>query len=121
MAGEAVPLAGLAPGELPLRIQKANDYAIVVEFLDQDMVPIDSTGWTFDAQIRETYQGALLATFSFDRIGLLDHQLRLSLTAAQTDLIGEGTWPWDFIRTGGDTVRTLLAGVAVVVPNATEV
>lgn len=114
-------LAGLAPGDLPLRVQKANDFIIVIEFLDQDDNPIDATGWTFAAQIRETYQGALLASFDFDQIGLDDHQLRLKLSPAQTDAIGEGTWPWDFIRTGGDTVRTLLAGVAVVVPNATEV
>lgn len=114
-------LAGLVPGELPLRIQKANDYAIVLEFLDQDEQPIDTTGWTVVAQIRETYQGALLASFDFDRDQLDDHQLRVKLSAAQTDLIGEGTWPWDLIRTaGGPSIRTLLAGVAVVVPNATE-
>ena len=114
-------LAGLAPGDLPLRVQKANDYAVVLEFLDQDEQPIDATGWTLAAQIRETYQGALLASFDFDQDGLDDHQIRIKMSAAQTDAIGEGTWPWDLIRTaGGPSVRTLLAGVAVVVPNATE-
>lgn len=116
-----VELAGLAPGKLDLRVQKANDYNIVLEFLDQDEQPVDSTGWTLEAHIRETYQGALLASFSFDRIDLADHQVRLKLSAAETDLIGEGTWPWDLIRTaGGPSIRTLVAGVAVVVPNATE-
>ena len=114
-------LAGLAPGQLALRVQKADDYAIVLEFLDQDAAPIDTTAWTFAAQIRETYQGALLAEFDFDRIGLDDNQLRLTLTAAETDAIGEGTWVWDFVRLTDGPVRTLLAGAAVVVPNATEV
>ena len=113
---------GLRPGKLDLEVVQHNDFAVRLEFVNADDDPIDITGWDLVANMRETYQGALIATFALDSAALPPNEVSLRLTAAQTALIGEGVYPWDLLRySGGSLVRTLLRGVAVVVPVTQEV
>lgn len=112
---------GLRPGAMDLMVIRGDDYKVRLEFYDADDDPLDITGWTLGAQMREAYQGALLATFTIDTAGLPSNEMNLELTAAQTTTLGEGVYPWDLQRfSGGSVVRTLLSGVAVVAPDVTE-
>jgi len=112
---------GLRPGALDLRVIRGDDFRIRLEFFDANDDPLDISGWTLAAQMRAAYQGALLATFTIDQTGLPDNEVNLQLSAAQTETIGEGVYPWDFQRfAGGQVIRTMLSGVAVVSPDVTE-
>ena len=112
---------GLRPGRLDLQVVRGDDYAVRLEFYTADETPLDISGWTLAGQVRETYQGALLADFVVDRDDLPENELTLRLSASVTATIGEGVYPWDLQRfSGGSLVRTMLSGVVVVTPDVTE-
>lgn len=118
-------LTGRKPGRLDLVAVQGDDVGVIAEVFDQDDEPIDVTGWTLESQVRATYDGDLLLTFTVetaaDDPGLDDNEVRLSASAAQMEAVGEGAWPWDLRRTsGGPSVRTLLAGTLLVRPRVTE-
>jgi hypothetical protein len=112
---------GLRPGKLDVRVVRGDDFRIRLEFFDADDSPLDVSGWTLAGQMRSAYQGPLLATFTVDGSALPDNEVNLELDAAVTATIGEGVYPWDLQRfAGGQVVRTMLSGVAVVSPDVTE-
>lgn len=120
-SSQGVQPVGLRPGRLDLRIVRGDDFQIRLDFSTADGDPIDVTGWTLGAKMRTTYQGPLLATFSFDATALPASEVNLRLDAAATATLGEGVFPWDLQRfAGGALVRTLLTGVVVVSPDVTE-
>jgi hypothetical protein len=119
--GRAAGPVGLRPGGLDLRIVRGDDFQIRLAFATADDDPLDISGWTLGAQMRATYQGQLLATFTLDDTALPAGEINLSLPAAVTSTIGEGVYPWDLQRfAGGSLIRTVLSGVAVVTPDVTE-
>lgn len=119
--GRAAGPVGLRPGGLDLRVIRGDDFRIRLEFFDANDDPLDISGWTVGAQMRSTYQGPLLATFTIDTQGLPNNELNLRLDVADTLPLGEGVFPWDLQRfSGGQLVRTLLSGVAVVSSDVTE-
>lgn len=119
--GKPAGPVGLRPGSLDLRVVRGDDFRIRLEFFDADDSPLDISGWTLAAQMRSAYQGPLLATFTIETATLPDNELNLELPAAVTGTLGEGVYPWDLQRfAGGQLVRTMLAGVAVVSPDVTE-
>lgn len=112
---------GLRPGPLDLYVVRGDEFKLRLQFFDSDDLPMDISGWTLQAQMRNTYQGALLATFGLDSTGLPSNEVNLVLSDAQTGVIGEGVYPWDLQRfAGGQVIRTMLAGVVVVSPDVTE-
>lgn len=119
--GRAAGPVGLRPGGLDLRIVRGDDFRIRLEFFDANEDPLDISGWTIAAQMRSAYQGPLLATFTIETATLPDNELNLELPAALTGTIGEGVYPWDLQRfAGGQLIRTMLSGVAVVSNDVTE-
>lgn len=113
---------GLRPGTLNLRIVRGDFFSERLEWYDSDNNPLDITGWVLEGQMRVTFQGALLAQFAIDTVGLPVNEMNLQLSEAQTSQIGEGVYPWDLVRISGGPVspRTVLQGVAVVSNRSTE-
>lgn len=111
---------GLRPGTLDLVVVRGDDFRIRLEFFDANDDPLDVSDWDLQAQMRSAYQGPLIATFTLDQTGLPDNELNLLLDDSDTVALGEGVFPWDAVRvSGGQVIRTLLSGVAVVKPRAT--
>jgi hypothetical protein len=120
-SAQGVQPVGLRPGRLDLRVVRGDDFRIRLEFFNADDDPIDISGWTLGAQIRTTYQGSLLASFTVETATLPDNELNLEVAATVTATIGEGVYPWDLQRFAGTSLaRTLLSGVVVVSPDVTE-
>lgn len=112
-------LAGFLPGQLDLRAYRGNPLAFVVEFFDVEGDPIDVSGWDFAAEVRDDYDGTLLASFSVLRPPLLpDSEIEVVLAPAETAVL-QGTLVWDLKRT--DEERAVLSGRIVAVPDVTEV
>lgn len=119
--GKPAGPVGLRPGQLDLRVIRGDDFRIRLEFQDANDDPLDISGWTLGAQMRVAQQGALIATFTIDRAGLPDNEMNLVLSVGDTSTLGEGVFPWDLQRfAGGQLVRTMLTGVAVVSVDITE-
>lgn len=120
-SSQGVQPVGLRPGRLDLRVVRGDDFRIRLEFFTADDTPLDVSGWTLAAQMRTSYQGALIATFTIDQTTLPNNEINLGLPDAVTATLGEGVFPWDLQRfAGGQLVRTMLSGVAVVSPDVTE-
>lgn len=113
---------GLRPETLNLRVVRGDFFSVRVEWFDLNEAPLDVSGWDLEGQMRVTFQGALLAQFSIDRVGLPNNEFNIQLSEGQTTTIGEGVYPWDLVRLSGGPVnpRTVLQGVAVVSNRATE-
>lgn len=114
------PIAGQTPGSLNLYARTGDDFTAILEFFDVDDLPIDASGWTLAAHMRDTYGGTLLVDFTFDQTDLETHQWRMTATSVEMEPVGDGVWPWDLERAaGGPSRRTLLTGVVVVSPDVT--
>lgn len=116
----AEELAGPGPATIHLRIPIGADWRTVLEFEDDNGNPVDCTGWTLTAQVRETYRGALLAAFTFDTQFGDVHQAEMAMNAPTTGGLGEGSWVWDLWRERDGVVRPLLTGAVVAVPTVTR-
>ena len=121
LTGRAAGPVGLHPGGLDLFVVRGDDFRIRLEFATADDDPLDISGFVLSSQIRNTFQGELLATIVVDQTGLPDNEVNLTIDASVTAEIGEGVYPWDLFRSaGGQVRRTLLSGVVVVQPDVTE-
>lgn len=113
---------GLRPGLLNLLVLRGDEFRERLVWKDANGDPLDITGWVLEGQLREAYGGALLANFVLDDVGLPDNEVNLRLADTDTAALGEGVFPWDLVRVSGgpSSPRTVLSGVAVVRPRATD-
>ena len=84
-----------------------------------DGSPVDTSGYTFTAQIRDGYlpDGELVASFT---VAPVTGGATLSLTASQTEgLVNYSRLYWD-VQSSSPDVRTWLSGRVHVTPEVTE-
>ena len=95
-----------------------DDYQITVKLLE-DGTPIDTSGYTFKAQVRDGFypSGSLLADFAVNPVA---GGAELSLTDTQTrSLAAYSHLVWD-VQSSSPDVRTWLSGNVTVQPEVTE-
>lgn len=106
------------PANYDIKLVAGDDYSITVRLL-QDGSPIDTSAYTFSAQIRDGYlpDGELIASFG---VAAITGGATLTLTDAQTKtLINRSRLYWDLQSTSPD-IRTWLSGRVSVTPEVTE-
>lgn len=84
-----------------------------------DGTPVDLSGYTGAAKIKDTYGGSTLATFTVTlggNAGTITATLSATTTGALT---APATGVWDLELTSGSTVRRLLAGNVTITPQVT--
>ena len=92
-----------------LFIDSGEDFNFTLRVLDAFDDPIDFTGSTFIAEIREEHKKPLVAAFAVTSLG--DGTLKFSLTAAQTKLLSPiQQYKWDFFWTQSGATTKLLYG-----------
>jgi len=95
-----------------------DDYQITVKLLE-DGSAIDTSGYTFKAQVRDAFypDGSLLADFA---VSAVTGGATLSLTDSQTrSLASYSHLVWD-VQSSSPDVRTWLSGNVTVQPEVTE-
>lgn len=95
-----------------------DDYQITIKLLD-DGTPIDTSSYTFKAQVRDAFypNGSLLADFA---VTAVTGGATLSLTDTQTRaLAAYSHLVWD-VQSSSPDVRTWLSGAVNVQPEVTE-
>jgi len=106
------------PAKYDIGLVAGDDYQITVKLLD-DGSPVNTTSYTFKAQIRDGYlpDGELVESFA---VTAVTGGATLSLTDTQTtDLVNYSRLYWD-VQSESPDVRTWLSGRVHVTPEVTE-
>jgi hypothetical protein len=101
--------------------------AFTVTLTEDDGTAIDVSGWTWRAQVRETFDAAdAVMTFTVDdtdaATGVLVITLDAADWAAEASPLPTAKWRWDLegTRTSDTFVRTYLSGKVTVKPDASR-
>jgi hypothetical protein len=99
------------PAVYPLVVRIGDTETVSVQLKDSSDTPVNITGRTYAAQIRETVDAASpLASFSCSITNGTAGQFACTLTATTTAALSAGVGVWDLQETNGATVTTLLYG-----------
>lgn len=111
----------MSAAKYDLSISCGEDHSFTLQVLNAFDDPIDFTGSSFVAEIREEHKKPLVAAFTITDED--DGTLKFSLTNEQTKLISPTrNYKWDFFWTQTDlTVTKLLYGSVKSVPNISNV
>jgi hypothetical protein len=106
------------PGKYDIKLTAGDDFQLTVRLLD-DGDPIDTSAYTFKAEIRDSYlpSGTLFADFAVTPItgGAI-----ISLTATQTTALQTiRKFVWDF-QSASPLIRTWLSGDVIVQGQVTQ-
>jgi hypothetical protein len=100
----------MAAAVYPITLEQGADFNLSITWNDPDGDPVDLTGYTAAAQVRESFDSAdALLDFTITGMGV-DGVIELSATAAETEAAGGGVW--DLEVTNGAEVTRLLQGPA---------
>ena len=111
----------MSAAQYDLSISCGEDFSFTLRVLDAFDDPIDFSGSSFVAEIREEHKKPLVAAFTVTDEG--DGTLKFSLTNEQTKALSTTRqYKWDFFWTKTDnTVIKLLYGTVNAVPNISNV
>lgn len=106
----------MLPGEKNLNLYKGDSRVWPMHFQDAQGAPIDLTGLTWRAQIRETRQAqSAEASMNVDVIDPLTGDIEVVLPAAEADKLTSSEYFWDLESTDGQGfVQTWLQGTVTV-------
>lgn len=104
-----------------LSIACGEDFSFTLRVLNAFDDPIDFSGSSFIAEIREEHKKPLVAAFTITSLG--DGTIKFVLTDAQTKLLSPTRqYKWDFFWTASDNnVTKLLYGTVNAVSNISNV
>jgi len=105
-----------------ITLDRAADYAFVLTIQDSARVPVNITGATFYADIRNVPSKTQAAAFTAALTTPLSGIVTFSLTKANTKTLktGEGLYEYDIFMVLGGTTRRLLYGSVTVRPQFTN-
>lgn len=111
----------MSAAQYNLSIACGEDFSFTLRVLDSFDDPIDFSGSSFIAEIREEHKKPLIAAFAISDEG--DGTIKFSLTDAQTKLISPTRqYKWDFFWTDSlNNVTKLLYGTVNAVSNISNI
>lgn len=110
----------MSAAQYNLSIDCGEDFNFTLRVLDAFDDPIDFSGSTYIAEVREEHKRPLVAAFAITSLG--DGTLKFSLTAAQTKLFSSTRqYKWDFFWTQSGVTTKLLYGTVNAVKNISNV
>lgn len=111
----------MSAAQYNLSIACGEDFSFTLRVLNAFDDPINFTGSSFIAEIREEHKKPLVAAFTITSLG--DGTLKFSLTDDQTKLLSPTRqYKWDFFWTASDgKVTKLLYGTVNAVANISNV
>ena len=102
----------MTAGKLNINIDRNADYNIQVAITEDDgTTPVDLTGYTFAADIREDYDQPVLTSFEVSAVDLANGVISLLLTDEKSELLPIERGVWDLKMTDtSDFVQYVLRG-----------
>ena len=106
------------PAKYDISLTAGDDYEITIKLLD-DGDPIDTSAYTFKAQVRQGYlpDAPLVAEFG---VSAVTGGATLSLTKTQTRALRDASRLFWDVQSSSPDVRTWLSGRVYVTPEVTE-
>lgn len=113
--------AGAMPSNQNLEIYKGDYVEILVTVKDENDTPINLTGYTAEAHLRDNYPDATPIEFECTITGITG-QVQIFLPSSVSSTLVPGDCIWDFQITdpSGERTRTYLAGDVVVYNEVTR-
>ena len=99
------------PANYPLNVRIGDTETVTVTMQDADGNPINITGRTYAAQVREKASSStILGTFNCSIVNAATGVFACTLPANTTAAFSPANAVWDLQETNGSVVTTLLAG-----------
>lgn len=109
------------PAKQNLTITRGDTESLVLIMTSNGTTPIDITGRTYRAQIREQKDsGTIDASFTCTVTNGALGEVTCSLTAIQTATLSVGLHYWDLEETNNGIVSTIVAGTVTVLADVTR-
>lgn len=109
------------PANYPLSIRIGDTETVTVTLQDADGNPINITGRTYSAQVREKASStSALATFTCSIVNAAQGKFACTLAAGTTANLNPANAVWDLQENNGGTITTLMAGEAVISRDVTR-
>lgn len=109
------------PADQDLTITRGDTETIVVTLTTDGTTPINITGRTYRAQIRNTQDANnVKASFTCTVTSAASGQVTAVLSATDSATLASGLYYWDFEETASGVVSTLLAGNVTVLADVTR-
>jgi hypothetical protein len=110
----------MSAAQYNLSIACGEDFNFTLRVLDAFDDPIDFSGSSYIAEIREEHKKPLVAAFTITSLG--DGTLKFALTDTQTKLLSPTRqYKWDFFWTQSGATTKLLYGTVNAVSNISNV
>ena len=109
------------PANYPLNIRIGDTETVTVTLQDANGNPINITGRTYSAQVREkTSSASPLATFSCSIVNAATGKFACTLSATTTAALSPANAVWDLQENNGGVITTLMAGEAIITRDITR-
>ncbi len=109
------------PANYPLNIIIGDTETVTVTLQDKDGVPVNITGRSYSAQIREKPKSStVLATFTGSIINAAAGKFSVTLSASNSANLQPANAVWDLQETYGSVVTTLISGTVTITRDVTR-
>lgn len=104
-----------------LYVDAGADYSNIITVTATNGQPLDLTGYTVRSQLRKSFQSSTAYAFTASVFNAVNGQIRLQLTAVQSEAIPAGRWLYDVEITSSVGVKTrVVEGIVTVSPQITQ-
>lgn len=105
-----------------LFVDQGSDFATIVTVLSATGAPLNLSGYTVKSQMRKSYQSSQAFSFSAEVYVASAGEIKLSMTAAQSEIIPAGRWLYDveITETSTGARRRVVEGIVEVTPQITQ-
>lgn len=104
-----------------LYVDQGSDYATIITVTSAGNIPLNLTGYTVKSQMRKSYSSSVFHNFNATIYDAPTGRVKITLTAAQSELIIAGRWLYDVEITSQAGVRKrVVEGVVTVTPQITQ-
>lgn len=105
-----------------LFVDAGSDYSNIITVRSSGGAPLNLTGYTVKSQMRKSYNSSVAYDFTASVYNAPAGQIRLTLTAAQSEQIPPGRWLFDveITHTSGAR-RRVVEGIVTITPQITQV
>lgn len=104
-------------------IDRGSDYTSIVTVVSATGLPLDLSGYVAKSQIRKSYNSSQSFTFTATIYSAPSGQIKLALSAAETELIPAGRWLYDveITHTATGMKKRVVEGIVEVTPQITQI
>lgn len=104
-----------------LYVDAGADYSNIITVTATNGQPLDLTGYTVRSQLRKSFQSSTAYAFTASVFNAVNGQIRLQLTALQSEAIPAGRWLYDVEITSNTGAKTrVVEGIVTVSPQITQ-